>query len=213
MTLYSDLYLERHLISRLVEDRPGNYPIVAPATETGLQLFMRVSLNGGGGLAPGIPGAGAGAAFARRKLLVTPGDAFTLQIGAAGNDTAAGDSILTKTDGGIVICKADRGRPGSPGLLENCVGDVKRSGTGGSVVGGYQRGGSSAGDDDDPMPLGMGGRGARQGATGQTTLGPLHGGGGIRYYAYISGGYNIPWQLFPGAGRGVVEFFDQDPGY
>lgn len=203
MTLWSDIYKSRSLITRTFYGTPGVQTITAPDAAA----IIRVSLVGAGGWASG--GFGGGSAFARVKTTCAPGDQFSLQVGdtahSLGAGDASGDSLLKTTPGNVVLVKAERGKGTGPGLSANCVGDVKRSGAaaGGSV------GGAAAGDDADPFPLGFGGRG------GRSMLGPVPGGGGGKDYVEYAGGggYQLLWTTVPGNGRACVEFFTQDPGY
>ena len=209
MTLWSELFRVRHLLSRTFYSAPGTQVIVAPDKAA----IIRASLSAAGGWANG--GFGAGAAFARVKAVCAPGDQFSIQVGdiahSLGAGDALGDSILTKLPSNTVLAKAARGGGGnSPGLAANCVGDTKRSGAnpGNTAPDGSMAGGLSAGDDADPYPLSFGGRGASH------RIAAAPGGGGAKNYVeYQNGGYQQIWTLCPGNGLICVEFFDQDPGY
>lgn len=204
MTLWSDLYASKELISRAFYGTPGTQTITAPDKAA----FIRASMVGAGGWASG--GFGGGAAFARVKTACAPGDQFVLQVGdvahSLGAGDAAGNSQLKTTPGNVVLVKAERGKGTGPGLAVNSTGNVKRDG---SAAPGGNVGGAAAGDDADPFPLGFGGRGA------QSLLGPVPGGGGAQNYVEYagSGGYQVLWTAVPGGGRACVEFFTQDPGY
>lgn len=202
MTFWSELFRERHLISRTFYGVPGTQTITAPAKAA----YIRVSGVGAGGSKTN--GFGYGAAFARTKTTCAPGDQYSVQVGDIAHSLdagdAAGDSKVTKVSGSVVIMKAERGKGTAAGSSANCTGDVKRSGSAPSG----NTGGAAAGDDADPFPLGFGGRG------GAALLGPMPGGGGAKNYAeYSSGAYTFPWTIPAGGGRLCVEFFDQDPGY
>ncbi len=205
MTLWTDIFNRRHLISRLYYKVPGTVGIVVPLSSA----YARFSAVGAGGYPTGSWGAGA--AFARTKCPVTPGESINLQVGdIAGTATdpglASGDSIVTRVTGSVVLCKADRARAGTPGSAANCIGDVKRSG-----LAGFNAGGTAAGDEGDPFELGFGGRGAAQ-LVGSNTGGgqAVHGGGGQRDHDI---GYGVIEFLTAGYGMICAEFFDIDPGY
>lgn len=215
MTLWSDLFNSRHLLSRTFYGTPGGPQIAAPARAA----FIRVSMVGAGGWGSEpqtVPSAGGqpgyGAAFARVKTTTTPGELFDLQIGGVvGTHDAGGspgDSSCTRHVGGTVICKAARGTATAAGNSANCVGDTRRSGSAPTSSGGVRVAGFSAGDDADTFPLGFGGRGASQ------FLAAAPGGGGwknMKVYASPDGSYELFMDFPPGNGRICVEFFDQDP--
>lgn len=201
MTLWSDLFHTRHLLSRTFYHLPGSQTITAPAGTA----FIRASAVGAGGWRTGQWGHGA--AFARVKQVASPGAQYVVQVGNQANSldggSSLGDSFVQKVSGSVTILLAQRGLSTSPGLAANCTGDVTRTGT--AWAGGQQAGGS-AGDDADPFPLGFGGRG------GMVTLAPAPGGGGGKNIIAIPG-YGNTWTVPGGSGRVCVEFFDQDPGY
>lgn len=214
MTLWSDLFNSRHLISRTFYGTPTGILVTAPPKAA----FVRSSMVGAGGwdsAGPTIPSAGGvfgyGAAFARVKATCTPGEGFDLNVGGilfthdAGN--AGGDSSLARHIGGTVICKAARGTSTAAGAVVDCIGDTKRAGFAPAPVAGQPTGGSSGSDDADTFPLGFGGRGA------SPFLAAAPGGGGCKNWkAYFDGAsYELFFDLPPGNGRVCLEFFDQDP--
>lgn len=204
MTLWSDLYGSRQLISRTFYATPGAQTITAPAKAA----IIRISLVGAGGWATG--GFGGGAAFARRKTTCAPGNQFIVQVGDVAHSLdagdALGDSVVKTTPANVVKAKAERGKGTGPGLAANSIGDVTRSGV---AAPGGNTGGTCAGDDADNFPLGFGGRG------GKSQLGPVRGGGGAKNYVEYAGagGYQFLWTIVPGNGLVCVEFFTDDPGY
>lgn len=204
---WTDLFLERNLISRVAYFTPGPYQVISPPRAA----IIRVSMVGGGG-GVGPNGFGQGAAFARYLGGCGAEEAFTLQVGERALNTAAGDSHLTRNVGAVLLCKADRGRPDVPGSEANSVGTTKRAGALGMRLGAQVRGGQAGSDAADAFSLGFLGRGARSAARGQEYLAPYAGGGGVAFLAYQSGGYNIPWSIAAGPGKAIVEFFDQHPG-
>lgn len=211
MTLWSDLFNSRHMLSRRFYGTPGAVTITAPPKSG----YIRVSMVGAGGWgsepASGAGGVfGYGAAFARTKVPCAAGDQFTLDIGDINHSRdagdSAGDSKCTKVVGAVVICKAERGSRTAAGSSANSVGDTKRSGLGPVPFAGNFQAGASAGDDADTFPLGFGGRGAAR------YLAAAAGGGGCNNnLRYEAGAYQVFFTLQPGNGRICVEFFDQDP--
>lgn len=222
MTLLSELWSERSLISRTWYRTPGAAAATAPAGA----VKMRISAVGAGGW-PTLGfsgGGGGGAAYARTFLTVAPGATFTLQIGdiAATLDTNAnvlGDSICTRDGDSVVVCKAARGggsggfNIGPAGLAANSIGDVTRDGSPGTTFGG----GDSAGDDADPFPLGFGGQAVRWFGFGTSDVhAAARGAGGAKRYPvyYVEEFSFVRWQDFaPGNGQICIEFFNADPGY
>lgn len=187
------------LIDRVYFNEPGTFNVTAPA----LTSWVRSAVSGAGGFKDDVDGWGGGAAFAFASEDCDPGAAFQVQVGDSQftrptANTGQGDSWIKRGDSSILV-QADRGRPdGSPGLLANCVGLIKRSGSAATA----SAGGASAGDDADPYPLGFGGVGA------SITNAPWYGGGGGR----VSGPFTYP--LFAAAdGRACLEFYAVNPGY
>lgn len=229
MALWTDLFPTPGLVKRTWYVTPGSgIAIVVPAGATA----MRASMVGGGGMGVGASRfCGDGAAFARTKLTgLSAGAAFTLQIGRAQPvsgvsvvaSSALEDSILTRNSDSAVICKAARGADTGPGLVANCVGDVKRAGSAGvdgngypSGVGSYPRGGASAGDDADVQALGFGGPGAIGISSGQSQRAAYPGAGGCTFYVGFDSSNSSYYsaRLLPGDGRACIEFFTMDPGY
>lgn len=212
MTLWSDLFKKEHLISRQFFDAPGSTTINAPANAA----YIRVSMVGAGGAAEfSNAGFGDGAAFARVTMPCAALAQFTVQVGDPAHahtgtaDDSLGDSIVTRLSDSVVICKAERGHGNSPGLAINSVGDIKRDGS--SSPDRSKNGGASAGDAGDTYEMGFGGRGAGWTSSGDTGFvnGPGPGGGGA--YSFYSFSPNT-WTIPSGAGRVIVDFYDQDPG-
>lgn len=232
MTLWTDLHPKLALVARNWYVTPGSgIAIVAPAGAT----ILRVSMVGGGGSAE-ILHCGHGAAFARKKLTVTPAQAFTLQVGrgqrpngsplgADGGTAVALQSILTRNSDSAVICRAMNGSDAGPGLASGCVGDVTRSGSSGVDGPGFQAGGggwrsgptggASAGDDADVQALGFGGPGAVSDQQGQNHRAPYPGGGGVQFSQFYDTHTLLTSQAYipAGAGRACLEWFTKDPGY
>ena len=214
MTLWSDLFLHRHLLSRVFYGTPGVQTITAPANAT----FVRVSMVGAGGWDSNTgtgPGGvnGAGAAFARVKTTCTAGESFSIQIGDIAHSKNAGDALgdskFTRVTGSVLLCSAARGTSTAPGNASTCTGDTKR--TGGAAAGTLC--GPSAGDDVDTFPLGFGGRGAKSTDRASDLAAAPGGGGSSRNQVYQSADltYSVYLTYPPGNGRICVEFFDQDP--
>ena len=209
MTLWSDLFKQRNLISRTFYGAPGTSTITTPAGAA----IIRVSLVGAG--AWRTANFGAGAAFAKTKAACTPGDQYSIQVGDVAHTLdagdAAGDSKVTKVTGSVVIAKAARAQGATRGLASGSIGDVTRDGVN---YGGTLYGGASGGDDADDFGLGFGGRGAYSDRFAQRFLAAAPGGGGFKDYPiYTSGPFVITWSMPPGNGRVCVEFFKADPGY
>lgn len=205
MTLLSDLFPGRLLISRTIYPyQAGAYTITAPAGAA----FIRASLGGGGAHL-------AGGAFARVKAAATPGETFNLVVGncaTASPAGAAGNTVLTRNTGSVIICRADGAESGVAGSVAGSIGDVTRAGT----VGNTTLSGSSGGDDADPYPLGYGGFGAYMdhagdAAQGNRWLAPYWGAGGL--LSVVSTDAGAVNDIWPGQGRATIEFFRADPGY
>lgn len=211
MTLWSDLFKNRNLVSRVFYTTPGTQTITAPPGSG----IIRISAVGAGGWVTNA--AGGGAAFARKKTTCAPGDQFSVQVGDIAHSLdggdALGDSKVTKVAGSVLLCKAVRANGRFGGLDTDCTGDTKRSGT--TVGAGTPTGGgASGGDDADDFSLGFGGRGAVSDFGTQKFLAPGPGGGGFNASTIFNfGGTFIQWTQPPGGGRVCVEFFKTDPGY
>lgn len=206
MADFSALFAEKNLIDRMWFLDFGTWPgIIVPAGAN----ILRAHGVGGGGQSNGgdvySAQVGGGAAFARVTTACTPGEALSVQVGERGQSSAAGDTIVTRTTGAVVLLKAVRGAPGAAGLAANCVGDVKRSGLG--PVPFTQRGTlrHSGHDLDDQYSLGFGGRAAGY------QVGASNGGGGAVNVAYP--GTQGDFYCYPGHGKACLEFFSEDPGY
>lgn len=210
MTLWTDLFHDRHMISRAKYNVPGTSTITAPANAA----FAVFSASGAGSWKTG--GWGHGAAFARTKLAVTGGAQFQIQIGDIAHTldavNALGDTIVTRVSDSSVQLKAQGGQQTGPGLAANSTGsDVTRDG---SASPGNQ-GGASAGDDGDFIPLGFGGPGATpfSQSSAQVNPGaPAYPGAGGGKNVQIFPGYTETWTLPAGGGVLIVEWYDQDPG-
>lgn len=250
MTTWTELYSSAESIDRkwyLNTSTTGAsvYTAVAPVNAK----CCIISACGAGGwrdlsLGPESQYGGGGAAFAKTKLLdITGGETFSVQVGSPRGTSvegnSQGDSVVTRNASSAVVCKAARGtgiivhNPSqgiyngcAPGLAEDCIGDIKRSGTHGTnimrppamtlAVG--LRGGNSGGDSDDIYNVGFGGRGVYVGVGAPTTQqygrypAAGYGGGGCRFYASLQNIYNTPmYKLLPGAGRVCIEWFTKDP--
>jgi hypothetical protein len=222
VTFWSDLFAQRHLISRTYYFTRGVTNITVPAKSA----YARLSAVGAGGWIISTGAFGGGAAFARKKTTVTPGETLAVQVGSILHSESAGDalgdSIVTRVSGSVVLMKAARGTGTGPGLASSSTGDVKRDGSpgvtifpsGGGGLSTASHGGASAGDDADTFPLGFGGRGAIGDITGNRRGAARGGGGAYRFVFYTDGGGGgSSWTFPPGDGLVCVEFFDQDPGY
>lgn len=204
-TLWSDLYPTRFLLSQTYYSLPGTTIVTAPYDAS----ILRVSAVGAGGWLSG--GYGTGGDFARTKLEIGALAQFEIQVGdiahSLGAGDALGDSVVTRVSDGAVILRAGRGGA-TPGPAGNSVGDVVRGGLAATGSGAAARGGSAAGDDQDLIALGFGGRG------GALVLGPVRGGGGCQGVT-VSPPNGSPFSFTapPGLGLVCVEFFIQDPGY
>lgn len=210
MTRWSDLFNQRHLISRAFFTTPGTTTITAPSNAA----YVRVSAVGAGGTSTTQQRTfGGGAAFARATLPCTPGTQFSVQVGdpfsASGVGNANGDSKVTRVNDSVVICQAARGG-NTQGLASNCIGDIKRDGS--PAPDPSSHAGDSAGDDGDTYALGFGGRGAKWNTiVPGWTDGAGPGGGGAGSFLTFNTTDNN-WSLAGGNGRVCVEFYDQNPG-
>lgn len=217
--LWSDLFPEKGLVARLwYRTTASGLAIVVPARAT----ILRVSMVGGGAQGDNAGAqAAAGAAFARKKLTVAPGDAFTLDVADVNDrgNTIRMDTLLTRNADSAVVCKAAGAVHNTPGSAADCIGDTKRSGTAGSSTVDYKTGGSPGSDDGDAGGLGFGGPGARGAINGHLCRVSPNGGGGVhfvQYRRYDDLGHLV-WfsyqEVDPGPGGACIEFFTVDPGY
>ncbi len=182
---------------------PGSTTWTAPAGVT----EVTVEAWGGGGRGGsrtnnGFGGGGGGGAYTRHSVTVTPGQTYTVHVGAGATTTAAGgDSFFH--DGSTVLAKggASAGDNVSAGALGGAaaggVGSVRHSGGNGAAGTGGNGGGggSSAGTESAgnpgsgrlggaaPTAGGAGGNGADSAGDGEPGLNPGGGGGGSRVTA------------------------------
>jgi hypothetical protein len=144
--------------------------------------------GGGGGPAQASQkGGGGGGAYATTTISVTPGETYTITVGAGGAVGAAGaDSSVTRL--GTTHCLAKGGGAGSNsaaapgGQASACVGDFAYSGGQGAAPqgGGGSRGGSGGGGSADDYGGGGNGAAGSAGLGGDGGLGarPFGGAGG-----------------------------------
>ncbi len=183
----------------------------APAGITSVDVAVW-GAGGGSGYYSG--GAGGGGAYSRKNAIsVTPGNSYTVTVGAGGNETVGGDSWFSATNvvlakgGGLGVYGFNGGGPpctgGAGGSAAAGVGDVKYSGgnggTGDCYGGMGAGGGGGAGSSSD----GANGSGATYGAGGTGNSGG-HGGTGV--------GHNIPpttnsWGENIGGGAGSWSYY------
>lgn len=184
----------------------------APAGITSVDVAV---WGGGGGSGYYSGGAGGGGAYSRKNAIsVTPGNSYTVTVGAGGNEAVGGDSWFSATNvvlakgGGLGVYGFNGGGPpctgGAGGSAAAGVGDVKYSGgnggTGGCYGGMGAGGGGGAGSSGD----GANGSGATYGVGGTGNSGG-HGGTGV--------GHNIPpttnsWGEAIGGGAASWAYYD-----
>lgn len=211
MAGYADTYPEGAvLIARKFFKEPGTFDFAVPASST----FVRASAVGVGGQGDGY---GGGAAFARSRVLVTPGENLKIRVGNPSTDNANGDSYVRRNDNITNIVYAERGRGGvssgtngAAGLAANSIGDIRRDGAERIAP---NQGGAAATDASDYGAIIMG---PIQGNPSQVVVSP--GSGGYRFYWLRSDGSwpgNPNGYLAYNAGLGEVclEFFNTDPGF
>lgn len=219
MTLWSDLYGSRDLISRTFYKTPGTFTATAPAATA----YLRVSLVGAGGWSSSNPtNRGGGSAFARKKLAATPGAQFSIQVGSiyenlitSGVSAPLADSIVTRVSDSVVIAKAAHGLGTSvpnKGTAANSIGDTVRDGGDGGGNGYNTTTGFSAGDDADPYPLGFGGAGITPAANNLSTIWAAPGVGGL-YSSPLTPDSTATIYIPAGNGMVCVEWFNKDPPY
>lgn len=186
------------LLAVFVFETVGPFSFTVPAGA----VYLRAGVSGCGGFQDTVDGWGGGAAFAFGEEACTAGAPYTGQVGDSQHarpsaDDVLGDSWIKRPDSSLLVY-AERGHPnGQPGLAANSTGSTVRSGSAATL----NAGGASAGDDQDPFPMGFGGPGA------SLTNAPWFGAGG----GHFTGPYLYP--LFaPGDGRAVVEFYSLPPG-
>lgn len=226
--LWTELFPDELLISRVFYNEPGEFPVTAPEGAT----RVRVSMVGAGGRpANNEYGTGGGAAFARKKAPCTPGETFTVRVGNPANTAVAGDeygnSLFRRGTSGEILCLAERGKghtqSPSYGRASASIGDVTRDGSPPvshapppSLAGRQTGNGGAAGSDlNDDFSLGIGGRGQSY------TLSAYFGGGGWAQVAACdldletsSLAVNSVYGTSKcGTGQVCVEFFRADPGY
>jgi hypothetical protein len=206
MTLWSALFPDKLLLTRVFWDAPGTYHFNAPVASA----FARVALVGGGAFTHG-------AAYAFWKGAVTAGEAFTLVVGANAADPASdgADSTFTRDTGAVLLARAKAATHLAAGTAAASTGTVKRDGASQSFDAGsntYQ-GGASGSDTADLHGMGIGGMGAYSPSFGRS---PMAGGGGISEGFFYDPGTATFEQLYtvdPGDGRCGIEWYTSDPGY
>ncbi len=199
----------------VVFDKDGTF--VVPSGVTQITVHAWGGGGGGGGRSnagDGGAGGGGGGAYARKTLTVTPGQTFTVTVGArgaggaAGNNTgtAGGDSWFGSTStvlakGGAGGTGGVSGAGGGGGSAAASVGDAKYSGGAGAAGtasasggGGGAAGDAAAGGNASGTTGGTGGTsGGANGANGLTANGAganafVPGGGGSGARRVSSGG-------------------------
>lgn len=202
MTLLSTIFPDIPNLTGVKWLKQGGSPFnhVVPANSK----WCRASVRAAGGYGDNL---GGGAAYARKRFTVTPGENLVIQVGATSTQTILGDSWVKRNDGAL-LAYADRGRgSGAGGLDSISTGDIKRSGVAGAS-------GATPGDDtpdSDPVlgpSTGVTASGVSSGLP--MPIGP--GGGGKIYYGDDVEGSLIRVGYPGGQGLVCLEFFDADPG-
>jgi hypothetical protein len=172
---------------------PGTFSWTAPAGVTSVCVVCVGGGAGGKGTFPSTGGGGGGGLGWKNNITVTPGQSYTVVVGAGGNsaNTTGGNSyfINLTTVAGYGGVSADRGAIN--GTRANFVGD------------GGGQGGAGAGNGDNFVSFGGGGAGGYSGNGGNGGGGQNNNGSGTTGYA----GY--PPQTGSGGGGGGG---DERPG-
>lgn len=200
--------------SESVYTTAGSYSWVAP---TGVYSVSVVCVGGGGGGAQGIQGGGGGGGGGlgwKNSIAVTPGNSYTVVVGASGGrDTDTTDAGVVSTAGGdsyfissATVAGLGGGRAGTPGTNSRAggagggaVGDGGGSGGnggtsgtatggGGGGAGGYAGNGGAGGGTSSTAPGGNGSGGGAGGGAGSGSLDPAGGGGGVDIYGQGTNG-------------------------
>lgn len=209
---------------------PGTWTWTAPAGVTSVTVEAWGG-GGGGGRATGNPargGGGAGGQYAKRVVSVTPGQSYTVVVGAGGaggssstggNGMAGGDSSFGS---GLVVAKGGAGGAVAPDCGTAAAGLGSTAGGVGDVI--YPGGdGSPGGSSLIVFCLGMSG-GAGGGGAGSTGPGgdasgttggtgtPVGGGNGANARTNRGDGYNGQVRGGGGSGGNANNASDQDGG-
>ena len=193
---------------------PGEHTFTVPAGVT--QLYFQAWGGGGGSHTSGTaqrPGAGGGA-YAASHLPVTPGDTYTIIVGAGGSAANPGQngapSIVIFNNTTNVLAAGGGGTPGTStvgpgGTVANSIGQVRYAGGNGGNVGSSSGGGgggsaftnangsngatgSGSSGGSGGNGTGQGGNGGNSGQPGQSGQFPGGGGGGRGNNGGASGG-------------------------
>lgn len=208
----------------------GSYFFTVPSGVFSISVVC-VAGGGGGGYGAGYGGGGSGGNLRYvNNIPVTPGDVYSVIVGAGG--LAGTDTLTPGTDGGdssfgasLVVAKGGRGGYNYAGL-PNSVGNIGTGGNGGSGgypgdgggggAGGYSSLGGNGGYDFTYQPTGGGGGGGGGGGSGYGAAG----GGGVGLkgqgpsgspgYTPMSYGENI---YQGGGGSGGIGYGYKPAGY
>jgi hypothetical protein len=182
---------------------PGTSTWICPADVTVVSILCVGGGGGGGGYVNSIGGSGGGggALAYSNYVSVTPGNSYTVTVGAGGISGAIGNNPGTAgTTSSVklnetVICQANGGRGGGAnGASGGSGGEFFGSGGGNGGSGGPGLGGSNltsgggGGAGGYSGAGGLGGSGDRGTGPGSNGLGGAGGGGGNTYYLYPAGG-------------------------
>lgn len=175
----------------------GTYTWVAPSGVTSVST-VAVGAGGRGSYTVGQQGGGGGELRYRNNMTVTPGNSYTVVVGAlAANSTTAGFSQFTADSS--VLVKAFGGSGGAIGGAGGSGGTGTGGGNGGS--GGTTDGNSSGTGGGAGGYSGNGGDGSNVYSTGITNYAGSGGGGG--------GGYSNPSSINAYTGGGGVGLLGQ----
>ncbi len=199
----------------------------APAGITSVDVAV---WGGGGGSGYYSGGAGGGGAYSRKNSIsVTPGNSYTVTVGAGGNEAVGGDSWFSATNvvlakgGGLGVYGFNGGGPpctgGAGGSAAAGVGDVKYSGGNGGTGECYGGMGAGGGGGAGSGGNGANGSGSTYGAGGTGNTGG-HGGTGVAHnvqpttnsWGEAIGGGAASWAYYdpanhPRGGRGEVRIY------
>ncbi len=215
---YTDVYGQARVISThwFTGNNPAvsnwaakyNYTLAVPSGANAV-IIKAVGAGGWRQSSSWVDAAGCGAALGITKLTdIVKDEVFNIQVGTTGGSqgvgSAAGDSIVTRVTGNIVVCKGARGRDTVAGSVADSVGNIARRA--GIVAPNSQRGGDSGSDINDIMSHGFKGVGARVGRDPAAG----YGGGGMYEYPYDT--YGNTRSFLPGGGRVMLQFWTKDMG-
>ena len=164
---------------------PGTYTWTCPA---GVTEVCSVAVGGGAGGVNNSSGGGGGLAW-RNAVQVTPGQTYTIVVGAGGAGSSSGSSTNANRGGDsyfidITTCRGGGGGWAAGGLVSTGGGYVGQGGDSGNTTAAFQGGGGAGG-----YTAGNTGGGGGTGAGSKCNFGGA-GGGGVGIYGQGASGNN-----------------------